>query len=112
YLIASIQSAWNAEDLVQLRDRLAANVGLYRSKGGIVDATALDVINSFATRTLRELAQIVGLRGAKTVIVGIQPELAFDMVTLGLGLGDIATALDLEEALTMLENEAHAFAGT
>ena len=106
YVIASIQSALTDQDLLQLRDSLAERVGKYRSKGVIVDVTVLDVMDSFATRTVRDLAQMVRLRGAKTVIVGIQPEVAFSMVQLGLELGDVATALDLEEALALLENEA------
>jgi rsbT antagonist protein RsbS len=106
-VIASIQSALSDQDLVQLRDDLAAHVGRYRSKGVIVDVTVLDVVDSFATRTVRDLAHMVRLRGAKTVIVGIQPEVAFAMVQLGLELGDVATALDLEEALELLKNEAH-----
>src|SRR5258707_14754663 len=106
YLIASIQSALADEDLLQLRDDLAAKVGKYRSKGVIVDVTVLDVMDSFATRTVRDLAQMVRLRGARTVIVGIQPEVAFAMVQLGLELGNVATALDLEEALGLLRHEA------
>lgn len=106
YMIASIQSALTDDDLLQLRDDLAAHVGRYRSKGVIVDVTVLDVMDSFATRTVRELAQMVRLRGARTVIVGIQPEVAFAMVQLGLELGEVATALDLEEGLTLLRNEA------
>jgi rsbT antagonist protein RsbS len=81
-------------------------VGKYRSKGVIVDVTVLDVMDSFATRTVRDLAHMVRLRGARTVIVGIQPEVAFAMVQLGLELGNVATALDLEEALDLLRNEA------
>jgi rsbT antagonist protein RsbS len=42
------------------------------------------------------------LRGAETVIVGIQPDVALSMVQLGLTLEDVATALDLEEGLTFL----------
>jgi len=105
YLIASIQSALTDGDLVQLRDDLASHVGRYRSKGVIVDVTVLDVMDSFATRTVRDLAHMVRLRGARTVIVGIQPEVAFAMVQLGLELGNVATALDLEEALDLLRNE-------
>jgi rsbT antagonist protein RsbS len=104
YVIASIQSALTDEDLIQLRDGLASHVGKYRSKGVIVDVTVLDVMDSFATRTVRDLAQMVRLRGAKTVIVGIQPEVAFAMVQLGLELGEVATALDLEEALELLRH--------
>ena len=106
FVIASIQSALTDDDLLQLRDDLAAYVGKYRSKGVIVDVTVLDVMDSFATRTVRDLAQMVRLRGAQTVIVGIQPEVAFAMVQLGLELGDVATALDLEEVLALLQNEA------
>ena len=106
YVIASIQSTLTDDDLVQLRDGLAWHVGRYRSKGVIVDVTVLDVMDSFATRTIRDLAEIVRLRGAETVIVGIQPEVAFAMVQLGLDLGNVATALDLDEALAFLRDEA------
>ena len=102
YLIASIQSALTDDDLVNLRDDLAGQVSQYRAQGVIVDVTVLDVMDSFATRTLRDLAQMVRLRGAETVIVGIQPEVAFAMVQLGLELGNVATALDLEEGLILL----------
>jgi rsbT antagonist protein RsbS len=105
FVIASIQSALTDGDLVMLRDDLASHVGRYRSKGVIVDVTVLDVMDSFATRTVRDLAHMVRLRGARTVIVGIQPEVAFAMVQLGLELGNVATALDLEEALDLLRNE-------
>ncbi len=106
YLIASIQSALNDEDLLQLQDDLAAQVGSYRSRGAIVDVTVLDVMDSFAVRTLRAIAHMIRLRGAETVIVGIQPEVAFAMVQLGLTLEDVATALDLEEGLAYLDRSA------
>jgi rsbT antagonist protein RsbS len=108
YLIASIQSALSDEDLLQLRDDLVEQVGRYRSRGTIVDVTVLDVMDSFAVRTLRGIAHMIRLRGAETVIVGIQPEVAFAMVQLGLTLGDVATALDLEEGLAYLDLQAKA----
>jgi rsbT antagonist protein RsbS len=70
--------------------------------GVVIDVSALDVMDSFATRTLRGIAQTTRLRGADTVIVGIQPEVAFSMVQLGLTLDGIATALDLEEGCARL----------
>ena len=101
-LIASIQSALSDVDLVVLRDALVEQVSNYRTRGVIVDVTALDVVDSFASRTLRDLAHMIRLRGAQTVIVGIQPDVAFAMVQLGLTLEDIPTALDLEEGLAFL----------
>jgi rsbT antagonist protein RsbS len=103
FLIATIQSALTDDDLLQLRDDLAERVGRHRSRGVIVDVTVLDVMDSFAARTLRALAHMVGLRGARTVIVGVQPEVAFAMVQLGLTLGDVEAALDLEEGLELLQ---------
>jgi rsbT antagonist protein RsbS len=73
-----------------------------------VDVTVLDVMDSFAVRTLSTLAQMITLRGAETVIVGIQPEVAFAMVQLGLTLGGVSTALDLEEGLAYLNERAKA----
>jgi len=106
YLIASIQSVLSDQDLIQLRDDLGARVGQYRSRGVIIDVTVLDVIDSFATRTLRAIAHMLKLRGADTVIVGIQPDVAFAMVQLGLTREGVGTALDLEEGLASLDRHS------
>ncbi|HEV8132466.1 MAG TPA: STAS domain-containing protein [Acidobacteriota bacterium] len=105
YLIASIQAALTDEDLLKLRDELAERVGKYRSRGVIVDVTVLDVMDSFASRTLTATAHMLRLRGAETVIVGIQPEVAFAMVQLGLTLEGVTTMLDLEEGLAFLNRQ-------
>lgn len=101
-LVASIQAELGDRDLIQLRDDLVAKVGRHRSRGVVVDVTALDVLDSFAVRTLRGIAHVTQLRGAMTVVVGIQPEVAFAMVQLGLRLDGIETALDLEEGMDIL----------
>ena len=103
YLIASIQSALTDTDLRQLQDELVVQVGRVRARGVIVDVTVLDVMDSFATRVLRAIAYMTKLRGAQTVIVGIQPDVAYAMVQLGLLLEGVATALDLEEGLAFLD---------
>jgi rsbT antagonist protein RsbS len=102
-LIASIQAALSDHDLVQLRDDLTERVGRLRTRGVVIDVTALDVLDSFASRTIRGIAYAVRLRGAETVVVGIQPAVAYTMVQLGLTLENVATALDLEEGLALLE---------
>jgi len=105
YLIATIQSALTDEDLLLLQTALVEKVGKFRSRGVIVDVTALDVLDSFASRTLRDIAHIIRLRGAETVIVGVQPEVAFAMVQLGITLEKVPTALDLEEGLSYLDKK-------
>ena len=103
YLIASIQTALSDTDVLALRDDLLERAGRLRSRGIIVDVTALDVMDSFAARSLRAIAHMANLRGAQTVMVGIQPEVAFAMVQLGLNLEGVHTALDLEEGLAFLD---------
>ena len=105
YLIATIQSALSDEDLLALQAALVEKVGKFRSRGVIVDVTALDVLDSFASRMLRDIAHIIRLRGAETVIVGVQPEVAFAMVQLGITLEKVPTALDLEEGLAYLDKK-------
>lgn len=82
---------------------MAEQVSKSRSRGVIIDVTVLDVMDSFAVHTIRAIAHIAKLRGANTVIVDIQPEVAFAMVQLGLTLTGIPTALDLEEGLICLD---------
>jgi rsbT antagonist protein RsbS len=101
-LIATFQAALSDADLNHLRTALIQQVVKCRSRGAIVDVTSMDVMDSFASRTLREIAHMIRLRGAETVIVGIQPEVAFAMVQLGLTLEGVAAALDLEEGLAYL----------
>ena len=102
-LIVSMQASMTDMDLVQLRDELSDRVGRFRSSGVVIDVSGLDVMDSFATRTLRGIAHTTPLRGAETVIVGIQPDVAFAMSQLGLALDDVATALDLEEGLELAQ---------
>lgn len=102
-LIASIQAAMTDHDLLQLKDELADKIGRFRSRGVIIDVTALDVMDSFATRTLRGIAATARLRGAQAVVVGVQPDVAIAIVQLGLTLQGVATALDLEEGLELLQ---------
>ena len=89
--------------MLRLRDDLAERIGRYRAQGLIVDVGALDVIDSFVARSLRSIAVTARLRGAATIIVGIQPDVAIAMVQFDLNLDQLRTALDLEEALRMLD---------
>ena len=104
-LIASVQSALTDSDAERLRYDLMERVSQFRAQGIIVDVTAIDVMDSFAARSLRTIAHMTRLRGAETVIVGLQPEVAFAMVQLGLMFDDMYTALDLEEGLALLNRQ-------
>lgn len=101
-LIVSIQDALTDGDMLSMRDRVVAEVTRHRSSHVVVDVAGLDVLDSFGVHTLSETARILRLRGADTVIVGIQPTVALAMVRLRLGLAGIRIMLDLEDALSFL----------
>jgi len=102
FLIASIHTALDDTELLRFQQDVVAQIGKNRSRGVIVDVAALDVLDSYGSLTLRNLARISRLRGAVTVIVGIQPDVAFAIVQLGMNV-DLHTALDLEEGLDLIE---------
>src|ERR1700683_2169017 len=111
YLIASVQSALTDADLVDLQENLLREAQRRRSRGVVVDVTALDVMDSFSTRTLQSLAAMLRLRGVEMGIVGIQPGVAMAMVQLGLTMLGVRTALDLEEGLAYLQAGPQGSAG-
>ena len=103
YLIASIHTALDDSQLLRFQQDLVERIGRDRARGVVIDVAALDVLDSFASRTLRDIGDMARLRGATTVIVGIQPDVAFAMVRLGMDTGTVSTALDLEEGLLFLD---------
>ncbi len=102
FLIASIHTALDDSELLRFKQDVVRQIGTNRSRGVIIDVAALDVLDSYGSLSLRNLAHIARLRGAVTVLVGIQPDVAFAIVQLGMAV-DVHTALDLEEGLALLE---------
>jgi rsbT antagonist protein RsbS len=103
YLIASIHTALDDTQLARFQQNLIDRIGRDRTRGVIIDVAALDVLDSYGSHTLQDLGQVARLRGAETVVVGIQAEVAYAMVRFGIGLFGMHTALDLEEGLELLD---------
>jgi rsbT antagonist protein RsbS len=101
-LIVSVHAALDDDQLVRLQRDLLERVGKHRSQGILIDVAALDVLDSFAAHTFGDLAYMARLRGARTVVVGIAPEVAIALVRLAVHMPLVETALDLEEGLRWL----------
>src|SRR5215211_6244658 len=97
YLIASIQGDLSDAEVVEFRDDVAERLGSHDARGVVVEVAALDVIDSFVARALRSIAVTARLRGAETVIAGIKLDLA-----------PLRTALDLDDALELLQRSLYA----
>jgi rsbT antagonist protein RsbS len=103
-LIVPIQDVLSDKEFYQLQNEITEKIGNYQCYNVIVDVSVLDVIDSFATCTLRNIAQGTKLRGAQTIVVGIQPYVAFAMVQMGLTFQE--TALDFEEAIERIHTQS------
>lgn len=105
-LVVSIPASATDQHLRDLLDKIADEVGRANANGVVIDVSGLDVLDSFATWLLESIGRVTSLRGARTVIVGIQPGVAMAMVGLGLTLETVATARDLEDGIRYLRERS------
>lgn len=105
-LIASVQEELSDSDILDMQTRILDEVSRLSATRVILDVSLLDVIDSFGTRMLCDIAASVSLRGARMAIVGIQPEIAMAMVLLGLTLDKIPTAQNLDHGIALLRDHA------
>jgi len=97
-LIVSLQVALSDVLLEQLKADVGA--GLERGARGLaVDLSGVDLLDSYLSRAMRDLALLAGVMGVPTVICGMDPTTAVTLVEMGLDLSELRTALDLEAAL-------------
>ncbi|HYV47426.1 MAG TPA: STAS domain-containing protein [Myxococcaceae bacterium] len=106
FLLASLPPSLTDSGWRELRDRVLKMVGEHRARGVLVDVGEMDVLDSYATRLLDGLSKMLRLRGARTVVVGLQPGVAFAMAQLGLKLRSSGTALDVDDGLAYLRRRA------
>lgn len=102
YLVVSVDAVLDDTQMEQFRAELSTAIDDRRTRGVLIDVAALDVLDSFGAQNIRDIAAMARLRGATTVIVGVEPNVAFSMVQLGIDAGAIPTALDLEDGLDVV----------
>lgn len=85
-----------------LQEKVLQAMERYGAKGLVLDISAVETLDSFFARTLAETAQMVAVMGGRTVIAGMRPSVAITATQLGLALGSVITALDVDRALDIL----------
>jgi rsbT antagonist protein RsbS len=88
-----------------LQDKVLHAIERYNSKGVVLDIASVETLDSFFARTVSETAQMVGIMGGRTIIVGMRPAVAVTATQIGLTLGNIETALTVERALDRMATE-------
>lgn len=103
YLLVSIQVDMHDQMALQLQDDLTASVQAHGSRGVLIDISALDVVDSFVGRMISDISGMTRILGARAVLVGMQPAVAITLVELGLSLPGVATALNVERGMQLLQ---------
>ncbi len=101
-LVVSIRDDLDDQAIVELQDRLTEEISRRRAEGVIIDVSRLDVVDTFAGRMIGALAKMSRILDARTVVVGVRPAVAMTLVELGMTLGEVETALNLDRALEIL----------
>lgn len=103
-LLVSIQIDLQDQSAVALQEDLAEKISATRATGVVIDISAVEIVDSFIGRMFATIASISRLFDANTVVVGMRPAVAITLVELGLSLGEVRTALDLERGMRILRS--------
>ena len=101
-LLVSIQVDLHDRMAVQLQEDLTEQIVNTGAKGVLIDISALEIVDSFIGRMLNDLASMSRILDAETVVVGMRPAVAITLVELGLDLGGVRTALNVERGMELL----------
>ncbi|MBM9508400.1 STAS domain-containing protein [Actinacidiphila acididurans] len=98
-LLVSIQIDLEDQMVMDLQEDLSQRIVDTGAHGVVIDISALEIVDSFVGRMLATIAAISRVLGAETVVVGMRPAVAMTLVELGLSLGGVRTALNLEQGI-------------
>lgn len=73
-----------------------------RARAIILDITGVAMVDTELAQTLLRTAEATRLLGARTILVGIRPEVAQTLVSLGADLSSLHTAATLQEGLAVV----------
>ena len=89
------QAAILAEDVLRAIQRTGA-------KGMVVDISGLWLVDSHLCSVLARLATSSRLMGTRTILTGMNPDVALTLQSMGIQFEGVETALGLEEGLALL----------
>ncbi len=103
-LIVAFGADLGDDTVMAFQNDLSERATAAQARGVVIDVSALDVIDSFMARVLKDSAGMLRLLGAEVVVCGVQPAVAMTLVEMGRDLIGVATAFTLEGALRRLDD--------
>ncbi len=102
FLLVSIQVDMHDQLAMRLQDDLTTQLIKTRAEGVLIDISSLEIVDSFIGRMLGNIASMMSVLGAETVVVGMRPAVAITIVELGLSLSNVRTALNVDKGIDLL----------
>ena len=102
-LILPIVGALDRERLDQMRALLLQAVGERRARAVVLDVTGVPEIDSVAANQLIGSVTSARMMGAEVIISGLSAEIAQTLVTVGIDLGLVVSAGDLQGGIELAE---------
>lgn len=102
FLLVTIQVDLHDELAIRLQDDLTNRISATGATGVLIDISSLEVVDSFIGRILGNIASMSRILDARTVVVGMRPQVAITLVELGLSLPGVLTALNVEKGMALL----------
>jgi rsbT antagonist protein RsbS len=106
FLLVSIQVDLHDSLAMTLQDDLTARLVKVRAKGVLIDISALEIVDSFIGRIMGNIASLISMLGAHSVVVGMQPAVAMTIIELGMSLSNVRTALNVDQGMALLRTLA------
>ncbi|HRI08555.1 MAG TPA: STAS domain-containing protein [Nannocystaceae bacterium] len=102
-LIVSIQIELSDRIIAELKENVAHDLRVYDVSGLVIEVSAVDFLDSYIARSIQQIAKIAACMGTETILAGLDASVAITLVEMGVDMIGVKTALDLEDALDLLE---------
>lgn len=105
-LLLSIQVELHDSLVQQIQSDVLGALEKEPAAGLVVDISSVEILDTYTARALAQLAQMSGLMGSRTILTGMRPAIAFTLTEMGFNATGFRTALDVDQAITMLNRQA------
>lgn len=102
-LILPIIGVIDTQRARQVTESLLHAIRAHRAKVAVIDITGVPVVDSKVANHLMQTVMAARLMGTLAIVTGLSAEVAQALVTLGVDLGDVKTAGDLQGGLEEAE---------
>ena len=104
FLVVPINVELHDDYVVRLRKEILEKVNATGAKGVLIDVSVVKILDGFSFSILADTARMISMLGAEAVLVGLQAGVALALVDLDIDMGDIRTAVTMDDGFDLLRS--------